>query len=129
MTQSLPALAHDLYFKDILCATSWARLAEKPRLKEIVIECFQRMNEVQAIGLRKFRKHSIYCLTREGAFKSARIKDSFGNEVSFDASGIKGKGRIDLVLERNQTPLLALFLKRFLGLDGGTFKVLIPETG
>lgn len=129
MTQSLPALAYDLYFKDTLCGTSWARLEEKPRSKTIVIECFQRMNDIEAIGLRKFRKHSVYRLTRDGVFKSARIKDSFGNEVSFDASDILARGRIDLVLERNQTPLLALYLKRFLGTEDGTYQALIPETG
>lgn len=129
MTQSSPSLAYDLYFKDTLCGTSWARLEEKPRSRTIIIECFQRMNDIEAIGLRKFRKHSVYRLTRDGVFKSARIEDSFGNEVSFDASDILANGRFDLVLERNQTPLLALYLKRFLGSEGGTYRALIPETG
>lgn len=121
-SQSLPAfLAYDIRFKGTLCGTSWARLLPG---SEPAIECFQRMADLPAIGLRKSQKHSIHRFDLAGRPLGGFIEDSRGNRVEFGP-----RQDVDLVLEANMFPLTVIALELFLGHKGGCYRARLPETG
>ena len=118
------SICHDIFFKGDRVGTSWAVLRSYPNIPaaaadEVVIECFQRMQDVGAIGLRGYRKHSIYKLSPAGHPREAFVEDSNGNALRFLISKkhlIIGSDKrrlnapIDFVLENNMFPLAAYLL-------------------
>jgi len=121
-------LAYDLFFKDRLCATSWARLKTARGSGGIVIDCLQRMNDVPELGLRKLHKHSLYRINPKGRPSSVMIEDSTGNRVAYDIPVEIPQGA-DLILESNMVPLTAYFLKLWPQFLNRPINALIPETG
>lgn len=130
-------LAYDLSFKGRRCGTSWAAM-RRTSDGYVEIDCFQRMERVDAIGMPAFRKRSFYRFTSAGALLSVRMEDSFGGHREFTAEGrhLRIKDReislqepIDLIIESNVVPLVALQLNHFLGTRTGDYHALLPETG
>jgi esterase/lipase len=81
-----------------------------------MIECRQRMYDVDEIGLKGFKKYSRYHLDSEGRPKSAVIGDSNGTEVeiivteatlSFDDRERTLDEPLNFLLETNAVPLIA----------------------
>ncbi|HTH17140.1 MAG TPA: alpha/beta fold hydrolase [Magnetospirillum sp.] len=130
-------LAYDLFFNGKCCGTSWAAMRQCPD-GTVKIDCYQRMERVDAIGMPAFKKRSSYRFTSTGGLVCGRMEDSFGGTKEFEIDGetlhVKDReaplqGRTDLVIEANMAPLTALQLKHFLGNRPGTFRALLPETG
>ena len=128
----------DIFHKETLCGTAWARTIESGNKREICIECFLRFHDVPAIGLRKVRKKSLHTLSGDGKPRRIEIVDDRGGRLDIDLSGramtydkksVPLDGPIDFALEGNMIPLTAIWWEALSGRETGTFRTLVCESG
>ena len=129
---------YDIYFRETLCGTAWARTVDGGEGTEIRIECFLKYRDVPEIGLRRARAKSLHVFSADGRPRRIEMSDDRGNSgeitlsdvaVNYGEKDIPLDRPVDFALESNMVPLLAIWWEEIKGRATGTFRTLISGSG